>query len=385
MPSVENFYWILFENLLKPVGLDAWYYYPFGTQNNLSRSEFKPTPPRQEHHVLFHYDQEPIWSANLGHHYDEMQISYYGKIARILANSEHSLQKKQICQQRNFLDWYYFYHGFAALHWFSDSRYITDDAKPKKIYSSFNHLATGLRGYRTSITARLIEKDLMSFGDNSLHASMPDLIAELDDPHCRWSDVDRQIIERNILSRKLCPLILDTRDVTGDFSAHFGCHEYRLWQNSFLHLVNETVFYDAKLHLTEKIFKPIVSLRPFVLAGAPGNLAYLRGYGFKTFNQWWDESYDSISDSDIRSDMIVSIIEKLCSKSPAEIQEMHKEMKTVLQFNKRHFFGDFRRMITSELVDNFDTCLRRWNNGRVDGRELPLHPDVESVKQILIA
>ena len=42
------------------------------------------------------------------------------------------------------------------------------------------------------------------------------------------------------------------------------------------HIVTETIFYDNKLHFTEKVFKPIVARRPFFLVGAPGNLAYLK-------------------------------------------------------------------------------------------------------------
>jgi hypothetical protein len=36
------------------------------------------------------------------------------------------------------------------------------------------------------------------------------------------------------------------------------------------------------------------------------------------------------------------------------------------------------------MVDNFDTCIRIWNNGRVDNRQRPLCSDLESVKQILL-
>jgi len=118
MLSVDNFYWTLHQNLLAPLEIGAWYYYPWGTQNNLSLYEFQPAYRKYHfNHVLFH-DQEPFWSNHLGKKYD--YESYYVawnlfKFLKILANSEWSDIKKQICKDRQLLDWYYFYHGFAAL------------------------------------------------------------------------------------------------------------------------------------------------------------------------------------------------------------------------------------------------------------------------------
>ena len=150
-----------------------------------------------------------------------------------------------------------------------------------------------------------------------------------------------------------------------------------------MHVVNETVFYEPKLHLTEKIFKPIVAERPFVLVAAPGNLAYLRRYGFRTFDQWIDESYDDIMDPDERLDAVCREIERLCSLSIRQLRDLHRDMLPVLQHNKRHFYGEFRQIIAHELVDNFDHCICVWNNGRVDGRHLPRQPELARVKQIL--
>ena len=66
-----------------------------------------------------------------------------------------------------------------------------------------------------------------------------------------------------------------------------------LQQSALWNVVSETVFYHNKLHLTEKIFKPIVSKQPFMLLAAPGNLKYLKSYGFKTFDHLWSEDYDN--------------------------------------------------------------------------------------------
>lgn len=384
MPTIENFYWILFENLLRPCGIDCWYYYPFGTKDHLSTDEFVRWRPRQEHHVLFHFDQEPIWNNDFGKPYDTGFGAGKSKIIKILANSEHSYAKKKICRQRGMLDWYFFYHGFASLDWFRDSEFIDQNTQPDKVFCSLNHQVTGSRAYRIGLTARLICQELTPLGDISFHADLHRCQAEAHSPDSLLTNYEKKLVQSAKFQQSALPLILDQIEINGDLSAHFGYQQYRLWQNSLVHLVNETVFYESKLHLTEKVFKPIVALRPFILAAAPGNLAYLRSYGFQTFGSWWDEGYDEIDDPDRRADAIVDIVAGLCAKSASERAKIFQQMQPVLQFNKQHFFGEFRERIVDELLCNFDTCMRIWNNGRVDGRELPLHPDLTSVKRMLL-
>jgi hypothetical protein len=381
--SVDNFYWILFENLLRPTGLDCWYYYPWGTKDNLSQEEFKKFNGRSDlHHVLFHFDQEPLWTDDLGS-YDCLHITWTSKNARILANSERSESKKQICQRRGFLDWYYFYHGFAALDWYRDAHYMHTNHQIRNAFLSFNHVFDQ-RSYRLALLARMLEKNIATKGSISFHVAAEDVIAELCRPDTRLSNTSKALIRQNMHHLVSLPWSLDHVTVNGDLSARFGHQEYRLWQHSLWHVVNETVFYDAKLHLTEKVFKPIVAGRPFVLAAAPGNLAYLRSYGFQTFDRWIDEGYDMIQDPDQRLDAIVEALDPFAAMTVSQLESVHQDMLPVLQYNKQHFFGRFREIIVDEMLANFDTCLRIWNNGRVDGRELPLHTDLESVKQILL-
>ena len=122
-----------------------------------------------------------------------------------------------------------------------------------------------------------------------------------------------------------------------------------------------------------------------MLAAAPGNLAYLKSYGFKTFDQWIDESYDTIDDPDQRLQAIVDQTQRLCAMSDSDLRQMHQEMQPVLEHNFDHLWTTFRQRIVNELVDNFERSVRLWNNGRIDGRELPLQNiDLARVKEILL-
>jgi len=120
------------------------------------------------------------------------------------------------------------------------------------------------------------------------------------------------------------------------------------WTTSFLHVVSETVWQD-KIHFTEKIFKPIVLHQPFVVLQAPGSLQYLRDYGFKTFGDWWDESYDLIQDPDERLSAIADIINWIPSQ---DIHRLQNEMSGVLEHNYRHFFENIPDIVLNELRDN---------------------------------
>jgi len=387
MISIENFYWALHQNLLDPLEIDARYYYPWGTQNNLSRSEFRPFYRKYHlNHVLFH-DQEPFWGNHLGKIYDSecgVEWSRF-EFLKILANSEWSNIKKQICKDRHILDWYYFYHGFAALDWYRDAQYINTDHDVVNAFISLNHTITHDRSYRIALLARLINRDIVSRGQTSWHADLNTTMQEIENAHNYLSYRNRVLCCDAFRRCKDLPWRLDNVKIDGNLSAHFGHGEYRLWQRSLLHVVNETVFYQSKLHLTEKIFKPIVAQRPFILVAASGNLAYIRSYGFQTFSSWIDESYDEIQDPDERLDAIAKEISRFAAMSISELNNIRRDMQSVLTFNKQHFFGEFRNLIVNELVDNFDQCIRIWNNGRMDSRELPLHPDLDGVKRILLS
>ena len=120
------------------------------------------------------------------------------------------------------------------------------------------------------------------------------------------------------------------------------------WNTSFLHVVSETVWQE-KIHFTEKVFKPIVLHQPFVVLQAPGSLAYLRSYGFKTFGDWWDESYDTIEDPQQRMQSIADIVNAIGAKSLEELETMRMEMASVLEHNFRHFYENIPAICLDEL------------------------------------
>lgn len=385
MFSIENFYYILHLHLLKPLGMHDLVYNHFGS---VSSSDLKfvylPLEPKWgqaciRYPICYFFDQEPINENSV----NDCLLTHGFMTFKALANSEVSNLKKKILKESHYLDWYYFFHGFAALDWYRDSQYFDQNINWTRAYISLNRLHTNDRSYRLNLVARLAQKKLLDQGHVSLHLGH----TEYGSWQQELTSVDTQLSSSacELIAEYLDqPLILDQDNTLGSISADLGHQEFELWKSGFWHIVTETVFYHDKLHLTEKTFKPIVAQRPFMLAAAPGNLAYLKSYGFQTFDRWIDESYDSIQDPDQRLQAIVDQTQRLCAMSRSELQQMHQEMQPVLEHNFRHFWTGFKRQIVNELVDNFETCVRIWNNGRVDERSLPLHNiDLEQVKQLL--
>ena len=304
---------------------------------------------------------------------------------QLLANSEKSSLKKQWCKKNNFLDWYFFFHGFAALDWFRDHQYIKNSIhKIDKVFICLNHVMNEKRNYRLYFLSKIYEEKIQNYG----HISAPNLNKEF---------VKKEIFKKSNLScdakkhiykhlyESATPLILDDVNYTTS-SASIS----RFFFNSLWAVVTETVFYDEKLHLTEKIFKPIAAKRPFILAGALGNLAYLKSYGFKTFDSWINESYDNEPDHIKRINLIIAELKKLCALSTHELDTMHQELIPILEYNHHHFYNNFKELIVNEMIENFYICIKQYNLGRFTDRymfpenELQIPAILESAKKLFM-
>lgn len=309
-------------------------------------------------HRFFFYDQEPLVPHIADEYLHYIQHESISKPVLITSERSKYLEKLPIPQL------YYFFHGFASLDWFRGYKLLNyNDPVVKKYtydFQSFNRIISGDRSYRITFVSKLINKKLLDKGLVSFGVTDDDTTwkSEIEDPNTRISQESLEIAQRympTINDR----LIIDNDQLSGDASASIPkALDRTIWQNdgvdysAFWHVVTETVFYYDKLHLTEKIFKPIVSKQPFMLLAAPGNLAYLRSYGFKTFAGIIDESYDKIEDNDARIEAVVAQIKWYCDLTDSEKTEIQKQCEPIVEHNFHHFYGKFKEIITDELLDN---------------------------------
>ncbi len=105
-----------------------------------------------------------------------------------------------------------------------------------------------------------------------------------------------------------------------------------------------------------------------MLLAAPGNLAYLKSYGFKTFDSVIDESYDFIQDNDLRIEAVVRQLHWYCNLTPGEKTDIIKQLEPIIDYNFHHFYGEFRHIIARELLDNTKTLFKEigYNDSHIN-------------------
>jgi hypothetical protein len=124
-----------------------------------------------------------------------------------------------------------------------------------------------------------------------------------------------------------------------------------LHSSSFLNIVTETLTNPKSLFFSEKIYKPIYMLQPFILMGNPNSLKMLKKLGFKTFDKWWDESYDDEVDMVKRLEKIVDVLLEISTWDMDKCFQVTQEMEEVLKHNSNRLLEnvDYERLYNQLL------------------------------------
>lgn len=118
----------------------------------------------------------------------------------------------------------------------------------------------------------------------------------------------------------------------------FG-HEYNpnhslhdLYKNIFVDIISEPSIKGTTFYPTEKFSRCVLMKKPFIIMASKDYIDYLLQMGFRTFYEYWDESYDGYSEKN-RFVKILKLIDWLASKPQSEILAMYKDMKEILDHN----------------------------------------------------
>lgn len=97
-------------------------------------------------------------------------------------------------------------------------------------------------------------------------------------------------------------------------------------------IVVETFVRGRSFYPTEKTTRAMLMKKPFIIMGSKCFLLHLRQMGFKTFYEFWDETYDGHR-PETQYLQILKVIDTIANKSKEELFEMYNQMQSILEHN----------------------------------------------------
>ena len=92
--------------------------------------------------------------------------------------------------------------------------------------------------------------------------------------------------------------------------------------------------FHTEMFITEKTTRPMLNLHPQLIYCCTGTLDHLKGMGYKTFGNYWNEDYDNETDPIKKVDMLTDVIKELNNKPIEELHEMYWDMMPILKHNQ---------------------------------------------------
>ena len=165
---------------------------------------------------------------------------------------------------------------------------------------------------------------------------------------------------------KLCPLVLDRTNEPAEVLEHL--YPTHIFADSLIHIVTETEMGDDRVRrVTEKVFKPMVGLQPFLVFGNPGSLDILRKLGFKTFGGLFDESYDRIAHPAQRFDAVEAEMLRCLALDVNSLRDAVNSFQDVVVHNFVH------------LVRIAPTIFSKGVRSRLHSRIVQMHADLNGI------
>lgn len=145
-----------------------------------------------------------------------------------------------------------------------------------------------------------------------------------------------------------CPITIE--DEKYQYPMHYpaNLNIVNFYKDIFVDIVTECYVDGPVFALTEKTWRPMACRRPFVLMSSRLSLQNLQSIGFKTFSQWWDESYDDYEGAD-RVEQILDVVNTISQWSIEECKQHYADMHSVLDHN----YNLLSKLTDSDLIREY--------------------------------
>jgi hypothetical protein len=267
----------------------------------------------------------------------------------LLVHSEKNSSEADIYLQHGFLPVYYWSHAVIAADWF---RYAAHDpvlqyntATFMQDFLIYNRAWSGTREYRLAFADQLIKAGLVEY----CRTSFAPVDSDMHYSQHKFENSNLAITNANLET------VLPANTHNSHASADYNNQDYA---QTGMEIVLETLFDDSRLHLTEKALRPIACGKPFMLVATTGSLEYLRSYGFETFGDLIDESYDLETDPVARLAAVIQEITRIAAMCPADKIILWNQLHKIAERNKQRFFSAaWQASIVQEYVDNMNQAI----------------------------
>lgn len=283
----------------------------------------------------------------------EAPYMLYDKI--VLVHSEQRSEEVTKFEQNGVCPAYWWSHALLARDWY---RYAKHDPNLRfnttaisKDFLVYNRAWAGTREYRLKFAELVVGAELTS-NCNMKFAAIDEGYGFQNNHYTAYKFKNKQFEITTELENYFDPNLISSAA-----SADYDSTDYN---TCGIEVVLETLFDDARLHLTEKSLRPIACNKPFILAATQGSLAYLRSYGFKTFGELWDESYDLLTDPVQRLEAIVKLMKEISALSPSQKKQLWVDCNAICEYNRLRFFSrEFFNVIVDEYKSNIHQAIEQ--------------------------
>jgi hypothetical protein len=305
---------------------------------------------------VFCHDQEPIqleshrrlFECVFDRNWDLININ---KDSTVIV-SELGEHVDKLCDSYSWRSVYYFFHGWACLDWYRGYHrtflFPHPSHRPPAAHTfmSPNRIMGGERDHRVLFLYHVVRNGL-----NHNYVSAP---AVCPVEHQPITDIAKQYVNmypdiEQELSAAGLPWLFANEEEQKMTSCWLG--NFVEATNSLIYVPTETVYFGRRTHITEKTFKAIALGMPFIMVAAAGSLEYMRSYGFRTFSDVWDESYDTETNDIQRLERVVRLLADIDGLTDREHHQIQRHVLPAVEHNWNHFYhGDFERILWTELI-----------------------------------
>jgi hypothetical protein len=272
------------------------------------------------------------------HNVDPRQILYVSSNLYDERNLSKFCKERSIEEKINVFSFVAFEYAIQHRHGFVDTKKYLDN-KLKTVSHTFkdryfSSLSRINRSHRTKATFLLCQEEISKQALISHDTVDPVSVEHL------FRNYDQQKVKDWISQ---LPLTVDRKDFTTNWALD---NDYdQIHNQTLFQIVNETEAndkYNTALFYSEKTFRPISQLQPFIIYGQQYCNKYLKNIGYKTYEDWFDYSFDNEPDDTKRYELLLDSIKKTCDM----LDQMSADEKVNWRFKNQQI-----------LINNYDTLF----------------------------